>query len=244
MTRRRWWTAGAAVVALYLVAVAVTVGVRGHGVRPLYDSLTPPPAYRWVNPPRLFKAGNTAPKAISEQVSPIGPKSQATSVATSDGQAILDLPGGAIGAHGADTSATVTVTPVDPAKLGPLPAGRYPYGNAYRVTITDAPSGASVAAVTVAGDLILDSPSVGNSLYTSPDGRTWRLVASRLFPPTNLLVGAAFTAAGYYLVAGSVPVAGGGATSSSSNSLLIGGVVAVLAVALLGIAFGAARRRR
>jgi hypothetical protein len=242
--RHRVFAGGALVVVAYLVAVGATVGVGGHGVRPLYDSLTPPPAYKWVNPPRLFKTANKKPSAISELITPLGPASAATSVATSDSQAILDLPQGAVPTHGTDTSATVTLTPVDPAKLGSLPAGRYPYGNAYRVTIIDHPSGSAVATVGSAGDLILASPAVGHYLYTSANGTTWTSVTARLFPPTNLLVGAAFTSAGYYVVAGTVPVAGGGTTSSSGNSLLLGVVAAVIAVILLASSVIVSRRRR
>lgn len=246
MREKRWGLAGVVVVVAYLAAVAATVGVRGTGVRPLYDSLTPPAAYRWVNPPRLFRPGNVKPKPISEQVSAIGPQSPATSAATPDGQIIVNLPAGAIPAHAGDTSATISLTPVDPASLSPLPSGRYPYGNAYRLTITDKPSGTEVTTLATPGNLILASPAVGNALLTSPGGNGWTVIPAHLFAPTNLLIGASITACGYYLVAGSVPVAGKSSptTSSSSNALLIGAIVVVLAIALLAIAYTATRRLR
>ena len=108
------------------------------------------------------------------------------------------------------------------------------------------PSGAEVVALETPGNLILASPAVGNALFTSLDGHTWTSLPARLFPPTNLLVGASVTKTGYYVVAGSVPEAAGpGSTGSSSgNALLIGAVVAALAAALLGIAFTATRRLR
>ncbi len=60
--RRRSLVLGAIVVGAYLVVLAVTVGLRDDHVRPLYDGFTPPPSYRWVDPPSFFSSGNVEPK--------------------------------------------------------------------------------------------------------------------------------------------------------------------------------------
>ncbi len=59
--RRRSLILGVVLLGGYLAVLGVTVGLRDDHVRPLYDGFTPPPSYRWVEPPSFFSSGNVKP---------------------------------------------------------------------------------------------------------------------------------------------------------------------------------------
>ncbi|MGH2703799.1 MAG: hypothetical protein ACRDJ4_01490 [Actinomycetota bacterium] len=123
------WGIGA--LAAYLLAAAMLSTLRP--VRPLYDGLAPPPAYRWVTPPRDFAEGNQRPEK-GTSVLDLGPDgSKAAGVDTLDGQASVTFPDGAFAPEAGATLVSVAVTPLDPAAFGPHPSGLEFDGNAYRV---------------------------------------------------------------------------------------------------------------
>ena len=61
MTLKRPLYVGLALVAMYLLVVAVTMGTNGGHVRPLFEGVGPSSRYQWVSPPPEFAAGNTPP---------------------------------------------------------------------------------------------------------------------------------------------------------------------------------------
>ncbi len=242
---RRRWLVGAALAVVYVVTMGVTLGWRGDHIRPLYEGVGPSNPYNWVNPPPVFKASNEKPHGATASTS-LGPTGSApTGIQTADAQVVLALAGGAVAPHGNDRSVRVTVTPLDPATLAPLPQQLYANGNAYRITMTYQPSGASVRSLAKPGSMTLTIPGIGHDLFTSTTGRSWTQVAAHNVPPTDLLLGAAFATPGYYLGATTLPQDTAGAATSSSNTgvkLAIG--AAVLAVVVLGATYLLVRRRR
>src|SRR5438105_11250708 len=148
---------GAAIVAVYAAAVVATLPF-GHGARPLFEGIGPPPAYRWVHPPAAFAAGNVPPRTSDTDV-PLGPEgSEQAGVLSEDSQLVLNLAPKSILPHPPDKSADVRVIPLDPATLGPAPAGLRPNGNVYQVRITYKPSGLEVASLAAAGNVLLTVP--------------------------------------------------------------------------------------
>jgi hypothetical protein len=112
----------------------VSVRLWGLPPRPIFDGLAPPPPYRWVNPPPELAAGNEQPLRGTGRI-PLGPEGGAVTVATEDGQALVSVPRGGFGPPPGDgeTVVRLTITPVDPAVLGPPPQDLRFDGNAYRV---------------------------------------------------------------------------------------------------------------
>jgi hypothetical protein len=220
-----------AVAGLYLVACTLTIGVPGHPLRPLFEGVGPAPPYRWVNPPKQFKATNVQPLAVSQTI-PLGPSgSPATGVATTEGQLVLGLAAGTF-PPAAGRNVVVSITPKDPARLGALPRGLYADGNAYLVSATYQPGATviSVSAKTVDG--VLETPAPAKTVLLSVDGRSWSPI------PTHHIHGRAAVATtflrfGYLLAAASVPVnprAGAGSNSGTVLLPILLGLAAVVAV--------------
>ncbi len=242
LARRRTWIAVALVV-LYVGTVALTLGVRGTHLRPLYEGFGPTQPYRWVNPPGVFAPTNQKPASVSGAV-PLGPKgSQVTGIQTSDAQVVLAMANGAIAAHGDDTSVEVSIVPLDAAKLGTLPGGLYANGNAYRITMTYEPSRTPVTELAKPGSMTLVIPGIGRSLFTSTDGKSWTKVVSHNIEPTSLIMGTIFRTPGYYL-GGTTVEPPAPARSSSSVLALSAGVGLLVVVVLVATALLVRRRRR
>lgn len=234
---------GGLVVAVYLVALAFTVGLRNDHVRPLYDGFAPPPSYRWVEPPAFFASGNVTPTSVSTTI-PLGHDgSAATGIATPDGQFVLNLGRGAIPARSGASKVTVKITPVAPSTLGPVPDGLRANGNAYRVEMTY-PGGASVERLAQPGTLVVEIPELGADLYSSRRGTGWSKTPARTLPPRQLSLTAPFAMPGYYVGATNLPELVAPATSSSDHSIAIGIGVAALAAIGFVVAFLIVRRRR
>ena len=82
------------------------------------------------------------PQALSTTIA-LGPAgSAAAGFATPDGQFVVNLGAGAIAPSPAATSVAITVTPVAPRHLSPVPDGLRSNGNAYRVEMKYEPSAA------------------------------------------------------------------------------------------------------
>ncbi len=67
--------------------------------------------------------------------------SVASGVATPDGQLVLNFGRGAVAPRAGAKRVTVTITPVDPSDLAPVPSGLRPNGNAYQVEMRYGPGG-------------------------------------------------------------------------------------------------------
>lgn len=251
-SRRRVLLATAALVAVFggVYLVVPLGGDPSVGARPVYDGAGPPPPYRWVKPPKQFARDNTPPTAGSGGDVPFaGGKSQVAAVQSPDSQFIVNLPMAAFAPHGADTKVTSKVTPLDPATLGPAPAGLRADGNGYRVELAYAPSGTPVGALAAAGNVFMLVPEAAQAILFSPDGQAWQQLDSRPVQG-QLTVAAPFSRPGYYLAAASAtsgtstPLSSPAHGSRSGVAVAMVVIGAVLAVGVLVPLLWAARRRR
>ncbi len=241
---RRPLLLGASAVAAYLVVAVVTLG-GGASVRPLFDSFTPPPPYRWVDPPKELAAGNVKPPPTVVDVPLAAEGSALRGIATDDGQFVLNLPDGAIVARDTETSVKVEVAPVGPASLGPLPPGLRADGNAYRASMAYQPSSQPVATLAKPGSLVMTVPEAGDAVLYSADGRTWTtLTTQNLGGPVN--PGANFDQPGYYLGATRAPVpeASGGSSGLGDRVVAVAVITVVVALGLWFLPALARRVRR
>jgi hypothetical protein len=223
---------GAVLVAVYVLAVTGTLPF-GHNVRPLFEGIGPPPAYRWVKPPASFASGNVPPKSNDTDI-PMGPTgSQQSGAQSEDNQVVLNLAPNAAPPHPPDTSVRIHVDPLDPTTLGPVPGDVRPNGNAYRVTMTYQPSGTPITSLTSPGNILLTIPLPAAGLLSSPDGRTWTSVGKQTVPGQPI-VGGPFTAPGFFLGAThqQTPSTGGGGGGGSAGTIIVIVLVAALALAL------------
>ncbi len=229
----------------YVATVGVTMGLHPGRVRPLYEGFTPPSTYRWVNPPHVFAAANQRPTVTHATVK-LGPDgSLATGISTDDAQLVLGMAAGAVPRHGSDTTVAVTITPLDPATLAPVPSPYRADGNAYLVAMAYRPSGVAVTRLAGAGaSMVLVIPEVGHQLFTTSAGHgPWTTVAAHSIPPTDLTLGATMRAPGYYLAGTTLPPLAFGSGSSTPVAAISAGA-GVLAVLIIGGAVLLIRRRR
>lgn len=235
---------------LYAIAAGATHGVvPSPWRRPLYDGFAPPPPYRWVKPPPAFAAGNAPPEPVQRSI-PLGPAgSQATNASTNDAQIIVGLPDGALAAHPSDKSVLLTITPLDPATLAPLPPGQAAVSNAYSLTLAYEPSQAPITTLASAANatVALTAGLQGENLLYSFDGHEWDPVDARPFGNTHGLTGA-FIGPGYYVVTGSpsstttrAPGTAGGGSGAAGTVV---GVVVIVLVVVVAVAAGLWFRRR
>jgi hypothetical protein len=241
-SRRVVWAVVA--VAVYLVAVTVTVALRHDGARPLYDGFIAPTSYRFVDPPAFFAPGNVPPHRLVMSIPLDSAGSAAAGFATSDGQFVVNIGKGAIAAAPGATMVAVRVTPLSPRRLAAVPDGLRPNGNAYRVEMTYEPTGAAVTRLAEPGTMLIEIPELGTALFTSPDATAWTTVAAQPIPPRQLSMSAQFRAPGYYLGATSLPELASPAGRSHRTAIVLGVATAVLALLAFAIAYVVARRRR
>jgi hypothetical protein len=231
---------GLALVALYALVAALTGLLGAHRVRPLFDTIGPAPPYQWVNPPPQFAAGNVKPKPMTYDIPLAQTKTTPLGVSSSEAQLVLNLPAGAIPAHGADTTVHIVITPLDPATLAPLPPqlGLRPDGNAYRAELTYKPSGQPVDNITSPGNVFVVVPLPGHGIAFSPDGTSWQLLDSQPVGGQSAM-GAVFRQPGYYMGAAKPSAATQTTKKGGSSTTVIAVVgVAVLALALVALPAG------
>ena len=237
---RRTLGVGVGLAALYLVVLAATMGLKGQPVLPLYDGLTPPPPYQWVTPPPGY-GFNAEPEptevtvALSETGSvPDGP----TGV---NGQVVLNLPAGAVPPRPGDTAVRITIKPLDPARLDPLPPGLIPDGNAYEIRMRYQPSGQAIDALAVPGNIILATPEPASALLVAAPGRPWETIETqRVGGPDS--VGGPFVRAGRYVAA--IPGAAAPRVRTSWLGTARRILILLLSVALAVNLAGRVRQRR
>ena len=222
---------GLLLVAAYVLAVTGTLPF-GNNVRPLFEGIGPPPAYRWVKPPAALASGNVPPAPNDTDI-PMGPSgSQQSGAQSEDNQLVLNLAPNAFPAHAPDTTLRVHIEPLDPASLGPPATGLKPNGNAYRVTFTYQPSGTNAETVTQPGNILLTVPLPAAGLLYSADGRTWSDIGKQTVAGQPI-VGGPFNAVGWYEGATHATAASsGGGGGGSAGTIIVVVLVAVLALAL------------
>jgi hypothetical protein len=241
--RRRHLVLGAVVVVVYLGALALTVGLRGDHVRPLYDGFAPVPTYRWVEPPSFFESGNVKPTPLTTTIRLGRDGSEAVGIATPDGQFVLNLGAGAIEPHEDAKNVKVKITPLAASTVPPVPAPLRANGNAYRVEMAY-DTGGRVDRLRHPGSLVMDIPELGNDLYFRAANGGWSKVPSTAVPPRQLSLAADFSAPGAYLAGTNLPELVAPSGSSSNDALVIGIATAALAAIVLIVAFVVVRRRR
>ncbi len=138
-TDRRWLAWGFAAAGLVLAASLFVQ--HGVPVRLFFDGLIPPEPYRWVRPPANLAATNRAPLPAEGDIPLTAAGSEARSVPTGDGQAIVIFSKDGVAPREGESSLRVKVTPLDPATLPTAPATRRIDGNAYRIEAVYAASG-------------------------------------------------------------------------------------------------------
>jgi hypothetical protein len=232
--------AGVGIVLLYLAGAAVSGRASILARRPLLDGLAPPTPYRWVTPPSDLAASNKPPASTRFTVELTTDGSRLGAFSTSDGQVNLVLSEGAVPARSGQTGVEVAIDPVDPATLGPVPAGLVSVGNAYRIQAGYQPSGAAVEALGGQSSVGLVYPLLatavadpgGHQVLSSPDGQAWEPLPSTDTPGTHQ-VSARLPRTGYVLV-GVPPSTGGSGGDSRNRILLLGtGIAAVIVAAAL-----------
>jgi hypothetical protein len=228
------WVLAAAVVMAYVATATVTAWVVHEPARPLYDAtgVTPIP-YRWVRPPTEFSVDNVRPTSLQTDVAP-GSTVQA---GTSDGQAVLSIPRGALPPRTGDVSVAINVIPVDPATLHRLPDGLAADGNAYKVSFTYEPSGTALPSTAAPFDIVLREPQFGltdhNVMLTPSTTQTWRQLASVQSGTVNRA--AVSDQAGYYLISGTTVTSSGLVTRVLE---VTGGAIGILLILFIGIRVG------
>jgi hypothetical protein len=243
ITRRARRLGLALAAATYVLAAAITAVSSGHPVRPLFEGIGPAPPYRWVNPPRQFKATNISPLASTQSVALTSAGSPQAGVSTIDGQLVLALAAGAFPAASGQTSVEVATNPHDPAKLGVLPAGLFPDGNAYEVRATYRPSGTAITQAAHPVDAIIETPAPAETVLLSTDGKTWQPIATHHIPG-RAAVATTFSKFGYLMAAASSPVDVTGSGSSGVWTYLLPILLGLVAIGLVTAALLWRRRSR
>jgi hypothetical protein len=228
---------GVGMVVLYLAGAALSGRASILARRPLLDGLAPPSPYRWVTPPPDLAASNKPPASTRFTVELTASGSRLGAFSTSDGQINLVLSEGAVPARPGQTGVEVTVDPVDPATLGPVPPGLVAAGNAYNIQASYQPSGTKVEALGGQSSVGLVYPLLGTAVadpgghqvLSSADGQAWEALQSTDTPGTHQ-VSARLARTGHVLVG--VPPSQGGSDGDSRNRiLLLGTGIAVVIVA-------------
>jgi hypothetical protein len=233
--------AGLGIVLLYLAGAAVSGDASILTRRPLLDGLAPPTPYRWVNPPPDLAASNKPPASTRLTVDLGLGGSRLGAFSTSDGQVNLVLSEGAVPPRAGQTKVEVSIEPVDPATLGPVPAGLVGAGNAYRIRASYRPSGREIDALAGQSSIGLVYPLLaaavadpaGHLVLISPDGRAWERLPSTDTPGTHQ-VSAQLPRTGYVQV-GVPPSTGEPAGDTRNRTLLLasGAAIAIVVAAVL-----------
>jgi hypothetical protein len=148
---RRFWgvVIGLIIATAYLLVGALSFRSGLLPRAPVLDGLQPPAPYQWVKPPPDRAKDNKPPSGATGtiQLTSIG---SAGSLSTPDNQASIIFDSNSVPVPPGQTSVRATITPLDPATVGPPPPGGYHYdSNAYRFDATYEPSGQPLTKLTV-----------------------------------------------------------------------------------------------
>lgn len=196
-SNRRLAAQGLAVVIAYLLVAWASVQAGLVSRSPLYDGLSDIPLYNWVNPPPEREGDNVIPRpeTFNVVVSTSG-QADPGSVTSADGQMTLTfnyLPP-APQPYGIDLS----MTPLDPAEVAPVPDGLYFDSNAYELKATDSQSGAPVEGSFTA---IMRFSVHGPQILSLQEG-AWVPLPDPLLTDADLQVSAETPANGTFVAAG------------------------------------------
>jgi hypothetical protein len=131
--RLRW---GLAAAGAYLLVAGVLIA-SGHPVLPLFDGLVPT-TYRWVDPPPGFERENQEALPGRSRV-PLEEEGAIT-VITDDGQAQVSILTQDVVIPEGQRAVVASLTALDPATIGPPPAGQRFDSNAYEAEVLYLPS--------------------------------------------------------------------------------------------------------
>ena len=233
---------GLVIVILYVVGGIVSGHLSPLARRPLLDGFIPPPPYRWVDPPPELASSNLPPASGKTRI-PIGPNgSEAAFFATDDAQVTLNVPKGAFPALSGNKAVEVTIEPVDPASVGPLPGRLSVTGNVYLMRATYQPTGDRAHRLDASVVAILTYPSLSNdlgnhTLVVSPNGKRWERIKTHDQHATKQVNGRLRSLG--YLAVGSTPLPsagpGGGTTSGEGIPLAIIAMMVGAALLLAGV---------
>ena len=242
VSRRTALSSGTAAVVVYLALAALSGHLSPLARGPLLDGIGPPQAYNWVNPPPDLAPTNQQPSSGVFHVPLDANGSRPEVFVTSDNQVTVIVPKQAFDLKAGQIEVTLSVTPLDPAKLSSPGTTLTIFGNAYRLKAAYQPSGEPVSPASPL-DLVLIYPVTPNlhaathQLYTSPDGKTWSkqegsdsLAQQQAEGPMPSL--------GDVLVAGEAgaptvtPTTGSGGSSSSTAIVLL---VVAACIGLMGL---------
>ena len=247
--RTRIAISGLAVLALYVAGAALSGHLSPFARRPLLDGTGPPAPYNWASPPPALAPTNKPPESGSYSLDVSG-ASQPGVFQTNDRQAVLILPQGAVPPSPGATTVSITLSPLDPAKVGAPPTGLAIAGNVYRIDGAYRPGGGPVTHL-VGGqaEAALVYPlttSTRHILLQSSDGRTWTKLPTSDSLANHQVLATKVTKLGYFAVA--VPASGASPappqSSSGGTGGIITGVIAALAVIVLLLALRAEYTRR
>ncbi len=233
---------------LYVALAALSGHLSPTARGPLLDGLGPSQPYRWVNPPAWLASTNQQP-AVGTFVAHFKSNGlQGQVFVTGDGQATVIVPSDAFQPHGRDTAVVLTFTPVDPATVGPLPAGQAASGNAYRIAAAYRPSGAQAPAPSRPIDVILLYPdtaqhrSASHTVCISADGTGWTTLKGTDTPSVQEAEGKTGSP-GYAVVSGrllatsSPDGSSGGAGNGTSPATIVLVIAACVLLVGLGLLF-------
>jgi hypothetical protein len=237
--RGRTLAAGLAVAALYLAGAAISGHLSMLARRPVLDGFGSVPPYRWVNPPPPLAPNNQEPGSATKQFPFAGGLLKGGVVSPNDLQITLILQDGAIAPVAGQRSVEVTMSPLDPAKLGSPPSGLAFDGNAYRVEATYRPDGTSAGTLKMPADVALVYPSdatfgLGSTkhvILASASGKEWTSLTTTDLPQSQQ-ASAKTSTFGYFVIGRTGGAAPAHATSRSFVPLIVAGA-AVLLILLL-----------
>jgi hypothetical protein len=248
VTRRR--VVGAVAVALaYVSLAAFSAWLSPLARRPVLDGLAPVAPYRWVNPPPELADANQPPAEGTFDVRLGGAGSEPGVFITTDNQVTIVVDGGTFAPRGDDRTVRLTVTPLDPATLGPVPDGLTAFGNALELGASYEPSGRPIRQVDEPIRFIAVYPTTQtlhattHELLRSDDGRVWTALRSQDAPGIQQ-VEAPVDRPGYLVVAGELTPNPLTTTPAGGTDPVVVVLLVVSAAAMLGGAVLLFRRPR
>lgn len=169
---------GAVAILIYLLGAVVTSRLDPFETPPVLDGLSPPPAYRWVEPPVDLADGNKKPFGGTFSVKFTNGRSEAGAFTIRDSQLSMILDPGVLVANGNPRAADISITPRGASSVD-RPVGLHIDGNVYRIVITAQPSGDAITSFKSPQRVILVYPAdhsfvkPEHLIALSADGRTW-----------------------------------------------------------------------
>jgi hypothetical protein len=234
---------GVALALVYLGGAALTARLDPLQGRALLDGSFTGAPYQWACPPPALAAGNKEPASVAEEI-PVSPQggSESAGMSTADLQATVLLSQGAFPSKPGESSVLLRITPMCASDAGPLPTGRQPQGNVYRVQATYQLGGDAVDVVQPSAQLVLVYPAPPNpgtfegTVFESDDATTWTALRTQISSARHQAL-AESPRLGYFVV-GALPqptpsfvgTGGGGA----------GSVLRIVLIALLVVGAGTA----